>query len=157
MKINIDYDTKKLSLEQMTAAVREEVLNASKTLDSQLVDRARALATGSMVGVRSGLYKESIRGEVKVSRNRITSRVYSRAPEAHLVEYGAVRGPHDILPDTKRVLSFLMNGKRVFATKVHNPGSTTSPRPVLKTALEQMSPRIVSDITAAMNRGLARS
>lgn len=46
----------------------------------------------------------------------------SVAPYVTYLEEGT--GPHDIFPTIKQALRFTVNGKMVFAKKVHHPGST---------------------------------
>lgn len=58
------------------------------------------------------------------------------------VEYGTA--PHDIYPKDKTVLHWVQNGKSMFATHVHHPG--TRPVAFVRRAAEGWS-RIVSEVT----------
>ena len=47
------------------------------------------------------------------------------APYGSYVEFGTK--PHDIVPGPGRVLVFTMNGQKIFARKVHHPGTKAQP------------------------------
>lgn len=159
MKFNVvlDADKTKQRLERLPDAVRTELVAEAKILDAELVDYARMLASGGLVNIRSGRYVRSIKGRVTSSRTTVTGKAYSRAPEAHLIETGAVRAPMDILPSATQALSFMLGGHRVFAKRVHHPGSVMRGRYVLHTALDDMREEILTGMRGALNRGLGSS
>ncbi len=153
--VALDADKAKQHLQRLPDAVRAELVTEAEFLDGELVARARLLASGDLVNVRSGRYVRSIKGRVTSTRTVVTGKAYSRAPEAHLIETGAVRGPRDILPNAAQAMTFVLGGHRVFAKRVHHPGSVMRGRYVLHTALDEMRVEIISGMRAAMNRGLA--
>jgi len=76
------------------------------------------------VPVKTGNLRTSL--GVKVESSRVIIGPDERqAPYGGYVEFGT--GPHVIRPKTKKVLSFVVNGKRVFATKVNHPGTKAQP------------------------------
>jgi len=76
------------------------------------------------VPVKTGNLRTSL--GVKVESSRVIIGPDERqAPYGGYVEFGT--GPHVIRPKSKKVLSFVVNGKRVFATKVNHPGTKAQP------------------------------
>ena len=76
-------------------------------------EKARDLAP-----VDTGRLKNSI----KIRKGKGQSyEVIAEAPYAGFVEYGT--SPHVILPKRKKVLRFEVNGRVVYARKVHHPGT----------------------------------
>ena len=90
---------------------------------------------------RTGRLKQSIRKIVKPSRAVIGPTV----PYAIYVEYGT--RPHEILPVRAKALRFEVDGKVVFAARVHHPG--TRPQPFIRETAEQIRdevPEVFHDI-----------
>jgi len=76
------------------------------------------------VPVKTGNLRTSL--GVKVESSRVIIGPDERqAPYGGYVEFGT--GPHVIRPKSKKVPSFVVNGKRVFATKVNHPGTKAQP------------------------------
>jgi hypothetical protein len=159
MKFDVEFDADKTKrrLAKLPDAARTELVTVARLLDRELVDYARFLASGPLVNVKSGRYVKSIHGSVRSTQTMVTGKVASSAPEAHFIETGAVRKAMDILPNAAKALSFLMNGRRVFAARVHHPGSTEKPRHLLQVALDDIRAEIVAEMTSALHRGLAVS
>jgi hypothetical protein len=144
--------------DKMPKEVRTELVGAAKTLDRELVDHARALASGDLVGVKTGKYRRSIRGSVRSTEKAVTGRLYSKSPLAHIIEEGAVRSAYDILPDTAQAMAFLGGGASlVLAKRVHHPGSKEAGRHVLEKALKDKQDDIFTGLNAALNAGLAKT
>jgi hypothetical protein len=158
VKFDVRLDAKKTDrrLERLPDGVRDELVGAARVLDAELIQYARMLASGGLVNVITGRYLRSIKGNVRATRTTVTGKVYSRAPEAHLIELGAVRKAMDILPNVAQAMSFMVAGKRVVAKRVHHPGSVMKGRHVLHIALDDMRDEIFGGMHAALNRGLAR-
>ena len=90
---------------------------------------------------RTGRLKQSIRKIVKPSRAVIGPTV----PYAIYVEYGT--RPHEILPVRAKALRFEVDGKVVFAARVHHPG--TKPQPFVRETAEEIQdeiPEIFHDV-----------
>lgn len=91
----------------------------------------------------TGRYADSIKvGETIVSRNKITTEIYTDATVissngteynlGYLLETGT--SPHLIEPVNSNVLHFLINGQDVYAKRVNHPGTVAQPHfePALK-------------------------
>lgn len=156
-KFDVCFDAEKTDrrLQRLPDAARTELVGTARVLDSELIEYARMLASGGLVDVITGRYLRSIKGSVRATSTVVTGKVYSRAPEAHLIEYGAVRKAMDILPNVAQAMSFIVGGKRIFAKRVHHSGSIMRGRHVLHVALEDMREEILTGMRAALNRGLA--
>jgi hypothetical protein len=152
--IQIDSSQPRKNFEKMPADVRGEMVDAAKTLKDEAVNYARTLASGPLVNVRSGRYLRSIKGRVSSGSKTVTGKIFSNAPEAHLIEQGATRRPREILPNAKQALAFMIGGKRVFAKAVHHPGSIMPAKHLLQQTIDDMQPDIFKELEAALNRGL---
>lgn len=104
MNFGIDHNIGEFGprLEKGRDVVRAEVLTTAQRLNRDMVDRARALASGPLVNVRTGRYRGSIRGSVSVKGDIVTGVLYANAPEARFIEYGAKKHitPRHVLETT---------------------------------------------------------
>jgi hypothetical protein len=93
MKLGIETDIAGASsrYESAPGALRSEVLDAAQLLNRALVDRARALASGPLVNVRSGRYRASIHASARMQGDVVTGAIFASAKEARFIEYGARR------------------------------------------------------------------
>jgi phage gpG-like protein len=73
------------------------------------------------------------------------------APYAAIQEFGGKTAAHDIIPDKSKVLAFMLNGKQMFARRVHHPGSEIPERSYMRSALAEQS----QDIAEALRETLA--
>lgn len=63
--------------------------------------------------------------EVESNQNEIVGRIKNSSGHAAHVEFGTK--PHDIKPRNKKVLSFIIDGVRIFTKIVHHPGTQGIP------------------------------
>lgn len=93
MKFGIETDIAAASSRYESApdALRTEVLGAAQLINRALVDRARALASGPLVNVRSGRYRASIHAAASLQGDTVTGTLFASAKEARFIEYGARR------------------------------------------------------------------
>lgn len=142
------------ALAQVGDAVQRNLANASDVLAASLLTTARALASGGMVEARSGHYLESLHVETTSHDDGVDVTLSSNSPLAHLIEHGVRVPAHDILPSASEVLRFDGGVGEVFAKVVHVPQTTIPARPVLHTALDMMSGRIVDGLGDAAQRAI---
>lgn len=146
----INHSTLDLRLGKLAPSVRDHLRDAAETLKGELVDAARALAP-----VKTGHYRDSIKGSVRTTTNRVDGKVYSRSPLAHIIESGARIPPHDILPSAAEALHFRLGGGAddVFTRFVHSPGAELPARHPIEGAFETMQDEIQSRLEEAARSG----
>lgn len=144
--VSVDDSKAKLKFAVLPDATRSALFTASQGLEQALLFRARELASGGAVNVRSGAYLRSIRGTTRQGKNSVTATTRSNSPLAAIIEHGAQIGAHDILPDTAQALHFGGSAGEVFAAIVHHPAVTLPARPVIEGAFDEMRDDIVSTL-----------
>ena len=111
---------------RLTEALNRAAKESGVTTQQVLIQSANQILAEmeAKVPVKTGNLRTSL--GVKVESSRVIIGPDERqAPYGGYVEFGT--GPHVIRPKTKKVLSFVVNGKRVFATKVNHPGTKAQP------------------------------
>ena len=119
---------------QKLRLLRTEVSSKSRVrlaaLAGAFVEKAKQLAP-----VETGRLRNSIVMQGEGSFKIVAE---AKAPYAGFVEYGT--RPHEIRPRRRRFLRFTVDGKVVYATRVHHPG--TSPKPYWRPALEHAAEKL---------------
>lgn len=119
---------------RLAEALRTTAAQAGITTQQVLIQSSNQILADMMVRVpvKTGKLRGSL--GVKVMSDRVViGPDASIAPYAPYVEFGTK--PHEIKPKSPGgVLVFKMNGKTVFARKVHHPG--TQPQPFVIPAFE---------------------
>ncbi len=144
-----------LRLDRMPDEVRAMLGTTARMLDDALVARAKSLASGGVLKVRTGSYVASIRGSVRVSQRSVSGSATSRDRRAHIFEFGGETSPHLELPKIKQAMAFMMGAGKVFASMVHHPGSHIAEHSVIHAAFDEMKGDIQADLQAAVSRGVA--
>jgi len=111
---------------RLTEALNRASKESGVTTQQVLIQSANQILAEmeAKVPVKTGNLRTSL--GVKVESSRVIIGPDERqAPYGGYVEFGT--GPHVIRPKSKKVLSFVVNGKRVFATKVNHPGTKAQP------------------------------
>jgi len=111
---------------RLTEALNRAAKESGVTTQQVLIQSANQILAEmeAKVPVKTGNLRTSL--GVKVESSRVIIGPDERqAPYGGYVEFGT--GPHVIRPKSKKVLSFVVNGKRVFATKVNHPGTKAQP------------------------------
>jgi hypothetical protein len=83
--------------------------------------------------------------------------VGSYAPHAHLIESGATLPAHQIMPNAKQALHFLMGAGDVFARAVRFPGGTIKAQHPVHSAFGEMKDEIAARLREAAEFGLAKA
>ena len=147
--VQVDYSKIKVKLDELPPALRARLKTTAQALAAELKDVATVLAK-SELWVRTGAYIQGMRTSVRSSKKSVTGALKNRANIAAIIEYGANRPPHDILPSIARALHFMADAGEVFAAHVHNPGSATKDYRILHKALADMEGTIVSEMTGTV-------
>jgi hypothetical protein len=155
-EVEARYSRIRLKLEELPDEVRSELKATTQVLADELLDVAEALAE-SELKVHTGNYLKGFRRTVRASKNSVTGVVRNRSRVGHLVEYGADRPAHEILPDTKRALAFMGGSAgQVFAARVQAPASHMPEYRILHRALADEKGTIVSELSGAVRDAAAR-
>lgn len=154
--IQVRSDRIKVKLEALPNEVRGALKTTAQALAGELASTARALAGGTLVQEHTGKYVASIRPGVRTSKNSVTGRIHSRAPQAAILEFGGTIPAHEILPKVAQALAFMGPAGKVFAGRVEHPASTIEKRGVLHAALKDMQGTIVSELTGTVRDVTAR-
>lgn len=165
LKVFVDTTKIRLRFDRLPKDVLEHLVDTARELDDQLLGRAKALAGGVVLQVRSGKFLARLRGYVRERRDGVWARVWSSAPTARLFEYGGKTGPHDIEPDKASALKLQIGGGTVFASKVHHPGGdfgrtnlgrgSRGKYSVINTAYDEMRTEIFTRMYDAAFEGVA--
>ena len=147
--VQVDHSKLDLRLGKLEPAVHDALLVAV-TLDAgELQGRVESLVSGELVQIRTGKFVKSIKVSVRQSANRVTGRVYSKDPVAHILEGGARIPPHRIDPSAAHALLLQVRSGQVFAAHVQSPGAKIGPRWIFRQAFDEMKPTIESDLRQA--------
>lgn len=148
-EIKVDSSKLDLRLGKLQPAVHDALVVAV-TLDAgELQGRAQSKASGDLLQVRSGKFVKSIKAGIRQSADRVTGRVYSRDPRAHLFEYGGKTKPHVIEPTAARALLLQVRGGTRFAARVQHPGGKYDARQIIHSAFGEMKAGIAEDLVNA--------
>lgn len=148
LDIKVDVDRGIARLGKMPDEVRAALKGEANTLATELRDKAKGYA-GSLFQVRSGKFQASIKKSVRSTPTRVTGKVSSNDPVAHLLEVGA--RPHDIVPKSAHALELAAGG--AFATVVHHPGFQG--HAIISRAFQEMRGDITDGLMKAVREGLA--
>jgi hypothetical protein len=107
---------------EIRAALAEKMMAVSTMLQSKIVGDK---LSGQLLNRRTGKLSDSVRVvEVSQSTDTIEGGVTAGGgvvDYARSLEYGSQA--HDIVPRTKQALAFMIDGKMIFAKRVHHPGT----------------------------------
>lgn len=102
-------------------ALRTGLAGVADVLGQMLLDRARALAGGEVLQVRSGQLVDSLAVDVAAGAGGFVARLSNAAPYAAILEYGGEIPAHEIAPDKAKALKFRRGAGEVFAATVRVP------------------------------------
>lgn len=112
--------------------------------------------SGQVLNTVSGRLKRSIQSKIVDSGETITGQVFSSkdVPYNAIQEFGGKTSAHLILPNKAKALAFMYEGKMTFARVVHHPGSVIPERSYLRSALADMKPEIIAELTDEVKKAL---
>lgn len=102
--------------------------------------------SGDPIKRRTGRLRRSVTYRASQSGSSVSATTGTNVKYAKYLEYGT--SPHVILPVRAKMLSWMQNGRRVFARKVNHPGNPAF-RPFRGT-LEETAPQNVESIRQTM-------
>jgi hypothetical protein len=143
-------------LEAIDDRVRNELKSVVGALESELLGKIKAKTP-----VLSGALKQSIEGRVVAARSGVIAEISAnptggdskgsrRAYYALFIEYGAKLPAHDIGPSATQALKFDGGAGAVFAKHVRFPGGKIDAQEMMHGPFDEMRPRIVAEIKAAV-------
>lgn len=147
-----------LRLRRLPEKMRNALLTKITTLTLKLESRVKTKLSGGVLRVRTGALRRSIFSRVSKSTYEITGRVASSGDVkyAGIHEFGGTTKPHIIEPRKAAVLAFMIGGKKIFARRVHHPGSRMPTRSFLRSSLAEMRPEIVTGLSEAATEGVRK-
>lgn len=125
-------------LAKMPAAVHAALLVKMHALTLMLQGYIQqSKLSGQVLKVKTGALRRSIFQEVTDRASAVVGRVYSSGDVkyAAIHEFGGQTKAHIIRPRKAEALSFMMGGRRIFASEVHHPGSKMPVRSFMRTGL----------------------
>ena len=127
------------------AALRVKAADLALRLQAHVRDDK---LSGQVLQARSGALKASIAAAIDLDGAVIRARVFSLddVKYAAIQEFGGQTSPHDITPDKAKALAFMIGGRRVFANRVHHPGSHIPARSYLRSSLDDMAAQICDEL-----------
>lgn len=146
--IKVDLDEVLFRIDQVPDFILAEIAAVANRLEAELLDRARAKASGDVLQERSGRFLASIEGNVKVNASGVVAEIFSTDAKAHILEYGASLPAHEILPNRAHALRF----DGVFASRVQFPGATLAPHPTIHAAFAEMEGEIYDELVAVVQQ-----
>ena len=136
----------------MPAKVHAALLAKTQSLSVKLARYIQEQKlSGQVLKVRSGNLRRSIAFMTTDSADVITGKAYSSGDVkyAAIHEFGGKTAAHDIVPTKAKALAFMMNGKQVFASIVHHPGSVMPERSFMRSGLADMREEIIEGLRQA--------
>lgn len=105
-----------------------------------------AKLSGRVLNRRTGRLRRSINSQTRDAGTAISAIVGTNVQYARPLEEGSK--PHEIVPVRKKMLSFMVGGRRVFARKVNHPG--TRAYRFLASSLQETAPANIARIRQTM-------
>jgi hypothetical protein len=146
LTVEFDDADAQASLRAFDAAVLDRLVTVEAALRLTLYGNIEAHAPE-----RTGAYKKSIQSETDETATGVWSDVEATDPIASFIERGATIPAHEILPNVAQALSFMIDGRHIFAARVESPGGTIKPEFVLTRELIAMEPEISAQMQDAAN------
>jgi phage gpG-like protein len=112
--------------------------------------------SGQVLNRLSGDLAASIAATVEIGDGVVTAQVFSANPPpyATILEFGGAIPAHDVRPVSAEALSFMLDGRRVFAKVAHIPDMTVPAQSYLRASLQDMAAEIASELQQAVARAL---
>jgi phage gpG-like protein len=112
--------------------------------------------SGQVLNRLSGDLSASIAPTVASGDGVVTAQVFAADPPpyAAILEFGGVIPAHDVKPVSAQALSFMLDGRRVFAKVAHIPDVTLPAHSYLRASLQDMASEIASELQQAVARAL---
>jgi phage gpG-like protein len=139
------------------ADVQASLLATSQTLAAGLQAHVQQdKLSGQVLNRLSGDLAASIAATVEIGDGVVTANVFcvDPPPYAAILEFGGVIPAHEVRPVSAEALSFMLDGRRVFAKVAHIPDVTVPAHPYLRASLQDMAAEITTELQQAVARAL---
>jgi hypothetical protein len=143
--------------DRLGADVQASLFATSHTLAVRLVAHLQQdKLSGLGLDRLSGALAASIATTVEIGDGVVTAEVFSADPPpyAAILEFGGVIPAHDVRPVSAHALSFIEDGRRVFAKIAHSPDVTVPAHAYLRASLQDMAGDIAAELQQAVVRAL---
>jgi hypothetical protein len=143
--------------ERLGADVQACLLATSQTLAANLQAHVQQdKLSGQVLNRLSGDLAASIAATVEIGDGVVTAQVFATNPPlyAGILEFGGVMPAHDVRPVSAEALSFMIDGRRVFAKVAHIPDVTLPAHSYLRASLQDMAAEITTELQQAVARAL---
>jgi len=137
--------------------VQASVLAASQILAARLQTHVQQdKLSGQVLNRLSGDLAASIAANVELGDGAVTARVFcaNPPPYAQILEFGGVIPAHEATPISAQALSFMIDGRRVFAKVAHIPDVTVPAHSYLRASLQDMAAEIATELQQAVASAL---
>jgi phage gpG-like protein len=144
-------------LDRLSGDVQASILATSQTLAASLQAHIQQdKLSGQVLRQLSGDLAASIAATADVADGVVTAQVFSANPPpyAAILEFGGVIPAHDVRPVSAEALSFMLDGRRVFARIAQIPEVTVPPHSYLRSSLQDMAAEITTELQQAVVRAL---
>jgi hypothetical protein len=138
---------------KLPANVEARLLQTEKEIGTRLLGIVQSKAGGDVLKVRTGKYLGSFSTTTRRTGTGILTKVSTKDPLAHILEYGANIPAHLITTAKVRALHFLDGSYDVFAKVVHSPGGRIEPRSVMHSTFLEQKESVVDQLVAAAREG----
>jgi len=143
--------------DRLGADVQASLLATSQTLAASLQAHVQQdKLSGQVLNRLSGDLAASIAATVEIGDGVVTAQVFAANPPpyAALLEFGGVIPAHDVRPVSAEALSFMIDGRRVFAKVAHIPDVVVPAHAYPPSSLQDMAAEITTELQQAVARAL---
>jgi phage gpG-like protein len=143
--------------DRLGADVQACLFATSQTLAASLQAHVQQdKLSGQVLKRLSGDLAASVAATVEIGDGVVTAQVFAANPPpyAALLEFGGVIPAHEVRPVSAEALSFMRDGRQVFAKVAHSPDVTVPAHSYLRAALQDMAAEITTELQQAVARAL---
>jgi phage gpG-like protein len=138
-------------------SVQNALLERAEGLRAELEARIEQKLTGGILQARTGALAGSIQSSTEDDGSAASIVASSiGVPYAAIQEFGGKTAAHDIVAVKAKCLAFDAGGGRVFARKVHHPGSTIPARSYIAESFAEKSGEIIASLKQAVLKALGQ-
>ena len=126
-------------------ALQDALLDQANILRRALAERVQQKLSDEVLHVRSGALAGSILSSIENDESDLSVSIGSTGLSyAAIQEFGGKTAAHNIIAVNTKALAFITGGHKVFAKRVHHPGSSIPARSYLGSSLAEMRDEIKS-------------
>jgi len=143
--------------DRLGADVQASMVATSQTLAARLAAHVQQdKLAGQVLDRLTGALAASIATTVEIGDGVVTAEVYSADPPPYAarLEFGGVIPAHEVRPVSAEALSFMLDGRRVFARIAHIPDVAAPAHSYLRASLQDLAADIATELQQAVVRAL---